>query len=278
MKEKLDMKSWIFQGNPNIFDIDGYLSIHKQIWWAVNQKHYVDKMKIGDEVYLWRSNSRKHGSGGIVAHGVLISTPEVFTSDELRKFFIDKERGEPKLRVKITIDSLQLDPPKIPREFLKSDPLLSKLSILRFANATNFEINKSEAKRLHELYFGLEGSIESTGDNDATEFPEGRTAYILHRKRERSAALTQKVKSLALKKYGKLFCQVCHFDFNEKYGTIGEGYIEAHHTIPVSQLKGASVTRIEDIALVCSNCHRMLHRRRPWLWIDELKELISQRE
>ncbi len=270
------MTSWIFQGNPAIFDIDGYLSNHKQIWWAVNQKQFLGRMKIGDEAYLWRSNSRKHSAGGIVAHGVLIGTPEVFTSDELKQYFIEKKRAEAKPRVKITIDSIQLEPPKVSRDILKGDPLLSKLTILRLANATNFEITNLQAKRLSELYFGLEGALESIGESDAAEFPEGRTAYVLHRKRERSATLIQQAKSLAVKKFGRLFCQVCGFDFKESYGAIGHGYIEAHHTIPVSRLNEASVTRIQDIALVCSNCHRMLHRRRPWLSLDELSNLLAR--
>ncbi|UZW66371.1 hypothetical protein OC195_21405 [Priestia flexa] len=33
-------------------------------------------------------------------------------------------------------------------------------------------------------------------------------------------------------------------------------------------------TKVEDIALVCANCHRMLHRQRPWLSISELKQLL----
>jgi predicted HNH restriction endonuclease len=34
-------------------------------------------------------------------------------------------------------------------------------------------------------------------------------------------------------------------------------------------------TKVEDIALVCSNCHRMLHRKRHWLSINELKQLLT---
>ena len=117
-----------------------------------------------------------------------------------------------------------------------------------------------------------------SGEQEAAEFPEGRTAYVLHRKRERSALLTKKVKSLALKNHGHLYCKVCGFDFQNIYGQIGEGFIEAHHTIPVSRLHEKSITRIEDIVLVCSNCHRMLHRRRPWLTLHHLSKLIIRQK
>jgi predicted HNH restriction endonuclease len=40
-------------------------------------------------------------------------------------------------------------------------------------------------------------------------------------------------------------------------------------------LRAGSKTRAADIALVCSNCHRMLHRRRPWLTMSDLKTLLT---
>jgi len=57
---------------------------------------------------------------------------------------------------------------------------------------------------------------------------------------------------------------------------LGEDFIECHHTRPLSELLKERPTRIGEIALVCSNCHRMLHRRRPWLGIHELSAIIVQ--
>ncbi|WP_144467670.1 HNH endonuclease [Bacillus toyonensis] len=53
-------------------------------------------------------------------------------------------------------------------------------------------------------------------------------------------------------------------------------FIEGHHTIPVSQLKEGEKTKIEDIIMVCANCHRMLHRRKPWLNEKELHLLLNR--
>jgi predicted HNH restriction endonuclease len=47
--------------------------------------------------------------------------------------------------------------------------------------------------------------------------------------------------------------------FNEKYGELGRNYIEAHHRIPVAQLKEGEATKISDLAALCSNCHRIIH-------------------
>lgn len=107
-------------------------------------------------------------------------------------------------------------------------------------------------------------------------FPEGKLKERLHTSRERNPEVIRQAKRMAIEHHGHLQCACCGFEFASVYGRVGVGFIEAHHTKPVSTLhRDGGVTRIEDIALVCSNCHRMLHRRRPWLEIHELKRLIS---
>ena len=106
------------------------------------------------------------------------------------------------------------------------------------------------------------------------EFPEGKEVEGKHKFRERNRALIKKAKEIFRRKHGHLYCQVCDFDFNLAYGEIGADFIEAHHTVPVS--RGERKTKIEDIAMVCSNCHKMLHRKRPWLEMEQLKNLVSR--
>ncbi|HMJ48402.1 MAG TPA: HNH endonuclease [Ferruginibacter sp.] len=73
----------------------------------------------------------------------------------------------------------------------------------------------------------------------------------------------------------KAVCAVCAFDFEEKYGDIGKGYIHVHHLIPVSQIgETYEVDPINDLRPVCPNCHAMLHRQKETLRIDELKLMI----
>ncbi|MEU5268169.1 HNH endonuclease [Streptomyces hygroscopicus] len=54
-------------------------------------------------------------------------------------------------------------------------------------------------------------------------------------------------------------CEVCDFQFDRFYGPIGEGYIEVHHLLPL-HISGPRETELDDLALLCSNCHRMCHR------------------
>lgn len=113
-------------------------------------------------------------------------------------------------------------------------------------------------------------------EDDEISFREGKEIYNLHKSKERNRELIRLAKERHYKNDEKLCCQVCGFSFVDTYGEIGHGFIEAHHVFPISQLTAETETRIEDLALVCSNCHRMLHRKRPWLTIDNLKAIRQQ--
>ena len=68
---------------------------------------------------------------------------------------------------------------------------------------------------------------------------------------------------------------VCQFDFYKIYGDLGKGFIEAHHRVPLSEIDGEKITTLEDLALVCSNCHRMLHKAISTLSIAELRKKMK---
>ncbi|RAW19639.1 restriction endonuclease [Paenibacillus taichungensis] len=111
--------------------------------------------------------------------------------------------------------------------------------------------------------------------NDDSVFPEGKKKLAQHIRRERNPALINRAKELFKLKEGRVYCQSCGFDFESKYGDIGKDFIEGHHIIPISELKEGSKTRVQDIILLCSNCHSMVHRKRPWLRVDEIKTLMK---
>lgn len=117
--------------------------------------------------------------------------------------------------------------------------------------------------------------VDITGDDEG--FPEGKKSLRTHICRERNYQVIKDAKDKYKKENGKLTCQICGFDFEDVYGKIGKDFIEGHHTIPVSELKEGDKTKVEDIVLVCSNCHKMLHRKRPWLNPDQLEELLKNK-
>ena len=71
---------------------------------------------------------------------------------------------------------------------------------------------------------------------------------------------------------------ICGFDFGEKYGLLGKGYIEVHHIKPLFEIDGETVVNPEtDLICVCSNCHRMLHRFKSYIVsVEELKQIVEE--
>jgi 5-methylcytosine-specific restriction protein A len=113
-------------------------------------------------------------------------------------------------------------------------------------------------------------------DEDQQEAPEGGLLTRIHRARERNRKLVDAKRQQVMKRHGKLICEVCQFDFAVCYGDRGMGFIECHHVKPLATLVGGHKTHIDDLALVCANCHRMIHRRKPWLSVSELKLLLRE--
>lgn len=112
---------------------------------------------------------------------------------------------------------------------------------------------------------GLPGD---TGEEEEYEAPEGRVLYRAHRRYERDHKLVAKKKAEALKKTGRLACEVCDFESSEVYEI--HGVIDVHHVVPLHKI-GESVTAMSDLALVCPTCHRVLHKHRPIITPGELR-------
>lgn len=104
---------------------------------------------------------------------------------------------------------------------------------------------------------------------------EGRLLLMRHKRRERNPALVRRKKQYVIKSKGTLSCEICGFDFRKTYGPAGEGFIECHHVIPLSEGVESRKTELADLMLVCANCHRMLHLSRV-SDADELRHMISQ--
>jgi 5-methylcytosine-specific restriction enzyme A len=111
--------------------------------------------------------------------------------------------------------------------------------------------------------------------DEEEEFPEGRLLTQMHRRQERNPLATKKKKKAVLMSKGFLACEACGFDFRVTYGILGDGFAECHHQVPLSKLRATRGTKFEDLSIVCANCHRMLHRARPWKTVDELRALIG---
>ena len=133
-------------------------------------------------------------------------------------------------------------------------------------------IKPHDKKRKYWLFDFKREEFASNVNTDEG-FPEGKIVERKHKARERNSKLVKDAKRLFREANNGLYCQICGFNFEKSFGEIGKDFIEAHHTIPVSEMEETHKTKIEEIAIVCSNCHRMLHRKRPWLKINDLKKI-----
>lgn len=112
--------------------------------------------------------------------------------------------------------------------------------------------------------------VEESGQDYYTE-GKPKPRYTIHYERN------QKLRAKAIEIHGTK-CKVCGFDFGAVYGERGYGYIEVHHLIPVSSF--GETTKVDprtDMTVVCSNCHRMIHRKKDHvLSPSEVKECIEK--
>lgn len=132
----------------------------------------------------------------------------------------------------------------------------------------------STAKAIRENMVSLTIQEAEFEDEDSTAV-EGQVLTRVHKTRERDQKLVRKKKDAVLARTGKLACEACGFDFRVHYGSRGQGFAECHHLVPLCDLKPRKKTRIADLAILCANCHRMIHRKKPWLSLDNLNAILS---
>jgi len=133
------------------------------------------------------------------------------------------------------------------------------------------------AKRITQFITTEEKSVVLPElSEEEEEGNEGQVLSRMHRYRERDRKLVITKKNKFLKENSKLHCEACGFDFRQRYGERGADFIECHHTKPVSELETNGKTKISDLVLLCSNCHRIVHRKKPWLSFEELVAQIRE--
>lgn len=130
-----------------------------------------------------------------------------------------------------------------------------------------------------EAYSSLfDNEIEPLDEDDAEliasryKTVEEKKIYCLHRRIERKSCVKE------VKKIHGLKCECCGLNFEERYGKLGKGFIEVHHLIPLSSLKLGECKEYDphkDFAVLCANCHRMIHRQSDPSDIDALRKQLK---
>lgn len=141
-----------------------------------------------------------------------------------------------------------------------------------------FGLSPVETKLLANLIrAGVTASEASKSVREDVEFFEGRVVTELHTRREREPKLRERL-LFSRSASGELFCEMCGEPPRSVNSVFQDAHFEAHHIVPLSST-GARTTRLSDLALLCANCHRLLHRaiaiERRWLTVSEGKAICG---
>jgi hypothetical protein len=106
---------------------------------------------------------------------------------------------------------------------------------------------------------------------------EGKRRRVLHVVRERDPQLVRRKKARVFNKTRQLRCEACNFDFEETYGRLGKYFCEIHHKKALSKRNENEKTLLSDLAIMCSNCHRMIHKSGDPMWsVSRLRNEIER--
>lgn len=148
------MPTWLFQGSPKDFPaFDDYLRDYTEISWHVRQKHAAEEMYPEDEVYIWRLDGNRPGTGGIVAHGILTTEAHI-AQEEARGHWVSHQPGPTVPVVDITLDDVRLTPREgcLTRTALLQDAVLWKMRVVQSPHLTNYKLSFEEEERIATLW------------------------------------------------------------------------------------------------------------------------------
>jgi hypothetical protein len=256
-------QSWAFLANPRRYRIDDAVRELSEDLWKVPR----GDVEPGDHIAIWRASGGR-GHRGIIALATALTAPELLSQpDHLLGYWVDRPPAAPQRCAWVRYHQSHGLP-----LWLNEDQtgLLSKLSVSRARGGSVFQMSPDQWERLETLA-DIRTPTHENVPPDFDEAAEGRVLIRQHKARERNQRLVQLKKEHALRDGGNFVCDVCGFEFMKAYGT---DYIECHHIVPLSELESPTTTKLEDLSLVCANCHRMLHTGGDNLDIDKLRAQI----
>lgn len=266
------MKTWLITWNPNRWnwnhleaDID---SLHKHGFldhkWSCGRNRQIVP---GDLVFLLRQGKEPRG---IIASGQVKSPPEFGPHWDI-------DRDDQALFIVVRFDSL-IHPETdgvLPLTHLNDGPLAQ----VHWSTQSSGIIIETEAAieletRWREFLATKGMSPVNTAEQVTTPelYYEGASRLISVNAYERDS----RARRACIEYYGT-GCSVCGFDFAERYGELGRGFIHVHHLVPLSEIcKSYVVDPIKDLRPVCPNCHEMLHRGADVFTIEDLQQAMRK--
>jgi hypothetical protein len=268
---------WLVRGSPSKNDFAQMFVAGRRDRWHTKQPP--GDWRRGDRLVFWASSPQRE----IVALGEFRGVTREFTEDDELIYRVTYQT--PLLGSCPHLTELRQEAPLANAIFLKRGPATSvvRLSLAEGEHIYRLVCNRNPTL---PLVWGKLGSLARTASREPSGsqlidlelvVSEGGTKLVTHLARERSRKLAEEKKRAVLSKLGALTCEVCAFDFARFYGALGAGFAEVHHREELAKV-GKRKSRLDDLAVVCSNCHRMLHRGNPTLEVEDLRERLLARQ
>lgn len=226
----------------------------EQRWSCGNSR----SIALGSRVFLLRQGVEPKG---IVAAGWV--TKEPFPAPHWDT--VRAARGEQAFFIMFAADAL-LNPEHSPPLDVRivTSGLLAEVQV--DAPASGNSIPDAVAVALSEAWaahLGEEDQGLGKGDPELGAMEgEQKRRFVSHRARERTLRQAKLEQTRAASRDGRIRCQVpgCNFDFEAVYGSVAAGFAHVHHLRPLAEATAPTVTKLDDVAVVCANCHAVIHR------------------
>ncbi len=220
--------------------------------WSCGNTKRID---LGDSFFLIRLGIEPKG---IIGCGCVTSPPYLFKHWDEEK----AKEGKETLRTDLLFKSLS-DVPIFSIDYLeKNYP-----SYNWTPQSGGLSIPEEIASELFSLLQQSQFAFKSSKKEEIRNYSEGKIREITIKTYDRNPIARQ----VCIEHHG-YNCAVCGFNFGQVYGDFGKNYIEVHHLRQIADIgEEYEIKPIEDLRPVCANCHRMLHKERPPLAIEELK-------
>jgi|GEM_PF-2960766 len=141
---------------------------------------------------------------------------------------------------------------------------------VRHASGDGYGVMVSEGSQINIAHGNRFGDVPGV----CRKFLEGE------RRRRNEACFFVRDHELAkrLKNESDGCCQICMFDTKALPENMQNRVLECHHLNPLASRDGKMrQTLPEDVVVLCSNCHRMVHASEPPLSVSQLRDLLRER-
>lgn len=122
----------------------------------------------------------------------------------------------------------------------------NELTKRRFKQFEYVDVSSTKKRAVHA------GTLKIKAN--AVEVLEGILQEITTKRRSRSSKLRQ-----AAIDRSRGVCEVCKVDFSRLLDGLGLRVLQAHHKQQLALIDKPILSRVEDIAVLCANCHMLIH-------------------